>query len=482
MAGHQSIELTEFKKWTSNRSSRRRRGYTPPEFLPRPALVPTGTDGNALSPGQGYSTLSTNFGSPSVSTMTSDDPFPTAKELPRTLQGQAEFSGRRKGYTEKSGSHQRTAGDIDVITAQIRRALGFNDGASDIPDDETVTDDFYDSEPTQLSSWQSQTHEEMFRACIIGPTVDVDELRRIIWAHGVPDRPWARPLAWKLLVGYLPPDRVDWDNELATRRAEYWTLVSHLTVDPRDFTTGSDHPLNDAEDSLWGEHFRDTELRAVIQKDVDRTHPDIHRFARLRECLQRILFVFAKRNPSLAYRQGMNELLAPLMLVFADGPFEDLSDAEADAYFCFASIMREMSVCYLPQEDSSNAGVSKQLRELQALLRIKDPRLEHHLTECGVDIRFFGLRWLRLWLSQEFEIPDCLRIWDSLLTAEVTLPWLRYVCVAMIIRIRDSLLAADFAGCMKLLLHYPPCDVAELLRVGDRLRTTNVVIVRAARR
>jgi hypothetical protein len=75
-----------------------------------------------------------------------------------------------------------------------------------------------------------------------------------------------------------------------------------------------------------------------------------------------------------------------------------------------------------------------------------------------------------------------MRIWDSFLAAEVRLSWVRYVCVAMLIRIRTKLLASDFAGCMKMLLHYPSIDVAELLNVADRLRTANVTIIRTSRR
>lgn len=177
----------------------------------------------------------------------------------------------------------------------------------------------------------------------------------------------------------------------------------------------------------------------------------------------------------------MNELAAPFLLTFADTRVKDLSDVEADAYFCFDSIMTEMASCYEPC-NSDATGIARQLRELQALLRIKDPALERHFEKLGIDTRFYGLRWIRLWLMHEFHLPDCLCLWDSFLTSELRLPWIRYVCVAMVIRIRERLLGEDFAGCMKLLLNYPPCDISELLRIADRLRTSNVIIVRTARR
>lgn len=383
---------------------------------------------------------------------------------------------------EEGKSPQRDrAGDI--ISAQIHHAL--TGDASHVSQSPSYASSLASSLSTSTGSANlpSESREELFRKCLGSSTIDVDELRRIIWMHGTPDASWARPLAWKLLAGYLPPDRMDWEPELAAKRARYWKTVHDVTIDPSEHSLEGDHPLNDSANSQWRTYFADTQSRELIQKDVLRTYPDLHRFQPLREHLERILFVYTKQNPTLGYRQGMNELAAPLLLVFSDVRGSDLSDVEADAYFCFLNIMQEMGPCFAQdQVESERVGIGRQLRELQALLRIKDPTLENHFDNLKVDMRFYGLRWIRLWLSREFSLPDCLSLWDSLLTAEVRLPWIKYICVAMALRIRDQLLESDFVGCMKLLLNYPSCDIPELLRIADRLRTSNVVIVRTARR
>ena len=360
----------------------------------------------------------------------------------------------------------------DIITAQIRHALTGN-----FPHSPSIAS----MSTVSTASIPSETREHLFRNCLSASTVDIDELRRIIWAHGTPSAPWARPLAWKLLTGYLPPDSLDWHSHLSNMRAHYWTTVHDVTVDPSHRPNPGDHPLNDADNSQWKEYFHDTRIRKAIQLDVNRTHPDLHRFTPLRDHLERVLFVFAKQHPELGYIQGMNELASPFLLVFNDGRAIDPSDAEADAYFCFKNVMDEMHACYNRRE-ADTKGINRQVRELQALLRIKDPVLESHFERLGIDARFYGLRWIKLWLTREFCLPDLLALWDSFLTSEVRLPWIRYVCVAMAIRIRDQFLTSDFAKCMKMLLNYPPCDIAELLRIADRLRTSNVVIVRTARR
>ena len=62
-----------------------------------------------------------------------------------------------------------------------------------------------------------------------------------------------------------------------------------------------------------------------------------------------------------------------------------------------------------------------------------------------------SFRWLTLMLSQEFPLPDVLRIWDSLLSDETRSDFLIDVCTAMILLIRDQILINDFADNMKLL-------------------------------
>lgn len=290
-------------------------------------------------------------------------------------------------------------------------------------------------------------------------------------------------MVWKLLVEYLPPDRAMWARTLDGRRAEYWAMVADVTVDPtgKELVPG-DHPLSLGRGSEWREFWEDERLREVIGRDVERTYPEMARMAKLRGGLERVLFVYAKRHEDVGYRQGMNELAAVFLLVFMEERGVDLSDVEADAYFCFDIVMSEMKRCYVGGEGGEVSGMERQIREFGALFRIKDPELERHFEGLKLELRFFALRWIRLWLAREFVLPDVLALWDSFLTSEQRLGWVRYVCVAMLMRIREGLLAGDFVECMKLLLHYPPCDTAAILRTADRLRTSNVVIVRKAKR
>jgi len=50
----------------------------------------------------------------------------------------------------------------------------------------------------------------------------------------------------------------------------------------------------------------------------------------------------------------------------------------------------------------------------------------------NIVIYFCATRWLTLLLSQEFPLPDVLRIWDSLFADENRFDFLIYICCSMI--------------------------------------------------
>ena len=78
--------------------------------------------------------------------------------------------------------------------------------------------------------------------------------------------------------------------------------------------------------------------------------------------------------------------------------------------------------------------------------------------------RLCYFRWLTLMLSQEFPLPDVLRIWDSLLSDETRSDFLIDVSTAMILVIRDQILINDFADNMKLLqVRIPPSTILHIL-------------------
>lgn len=242
-----------------------------------------------------------------------------------------------------------------------------------------------------------------------------------------------------------------------------------------------EHPLSLGNSSIWNQFFKDAEIMEQIDRDVKRTHPDMHffsgdsQFAKSnQEALRNILNVFAKLNPGIKYVQGMNEILAPIFYVFRNDPDAEMAAAaEADTFFCFVEILSGFRDNFCQQLDNSVLGIRSTITRLSLLLKEHDEELWRHLeVTTKVNPQFYAFRWITLLLTQEFNFAGSLHIWDTLLSdPEGPQETLLRVCCAMLILIRRRLLAGDFTANLKLLQHYPSTNINHMLYVANKLRS-----------
>lgn len=109
-----------------------------------------------------------------------------------------------------------------------------------------------------------------------------------------------------------------------------------------------------------------------------------------------------------------------------------LDHAEADAFFCFTNLMSEIRDNFCKTLDKSDTGIGGTMLKLNLLLRAKDPELWKCMEEQEIDPQFYSFRWLTLLLSQEFQLPDVLRLWDSFFSDPERFEFLLYLCCAMV--------------------------------------------------
>lgn len=292
-----------------------------------------------------------------------------------------------------------------------------------------------------------------------------------------------------------------------------------------DVTLG-DHPLCFNPDSQWSTYFKDNEVLLQIDKDVRRLCPDISFFQqptefpckeivnsndvkrlhtrvqrRVLHCanverkglgitkiahlikkanedyapmeegkeahwevVERILFIYAKLNPGQGYVQGMNEIIGPIYHAFASDPDVTLREhAEADCFFCFTNLMSEIRDFFIKTLDETDHGINEMMNRMLKQLRNDDHDVYFRLQELDLKPQFYSFRWITLLLSQEFPLPDVLRIWDSLFSDENRFDFLIFVCCAMIVILRKQLLEGDYSSNIKLLQSFPPMDVQIIL-------------------
>ena len=101
--------------------------------------------------------------------------------------------------------------------------------------------------------------------------------------------------------------------------------------------------------------------------------------------------------------------------------------------------------------DKTETGITGIMVRFMDTLKARDFQTHARLQEQDLKPQFFAFRWLTLMLSQEFALPDVLRIWDSLLSDETRCDLLIEVCVAMIMLVREKIMVQEFPENMKLL-------------------------------
>ncbi|CAJ2509966.1 Uu.00g058660.m01.CDS01 [Anthostomella pinea] len=307
-----------------------------------------------------------------------------------------------------------------------------------------------------------------------------------------------RSICWKVVASIdrafllnQTTDTTNWSHAMLESRSTYSSRRDHFLKyikHPEYLTAATLDPLADDADSPWNTLRLDEALRAEILLDVERLpdEPFYHQ-PRIQMLILDVLFIYCKLNPDVGgYRQGMHELLAPIVYVVeqdAIDPADAGSDASADlrmvemldasfiehdAFALFSKVM-DCAKAFYESTDSAGAATSVTFGRPSAKSSIVeksqyiheiclykvDPELSMHLKHMEILPQVFLIRWIRLLFSREYPFDQMLILWDTLFSVDPSFELIDLVCTAMLLRIRWDLLEADYTVALQLLLKYP---------------------------
>ncbi|KAL9571266.1 hypothetical protein ACKAV7_004604 [Fusarium commune] len=322
------------------------------------------------------------------------------------------------------------------------------------------------------------------------------DLRRAVRYNG-PASPCisgCRSLCWKTFLLSTAAEGLSWSQVLDDERKLYAEKRDHFLKyikHPEALAELNIDPLTEDPSSPWNTIRQDEVVRAEIQQDVQRL-PDEASYHedQTQSIILDILFIYCKLNPERGgYRQGMHELLAPILHVIEQDAVDpttlpeeiplhdslvktlDHSFIEHDAFVLFSKLMERAQSFYEVKDvilapgsslrppkfaEQSSAIVERSKFIHEVCLQKVDPELATHLTNIEILPQIFLIRWIRLLFSREFPFEQFLVLWDTIFAVDPTLELIDLICVAMLIRIRWDLLEADYSVCLQLLLKYPP--------------------------
>ncbi|XP_013107771.1 TBC1 domain family member 5 isoform X2 [Stomoxys calcitrans] len=335
-----------------------------------------------------------------------------------------------------------------------------------------------------------------------------DDIREFSFDGGLQTSKF-RSVYWSLLLRVLSEDSSTWREQKKQQRQSYDILRKEFVKNPHENFKNhiqDDDPLSQSSKSVWNQYFSDQELFGVIRQDVIRTFPGVDFFRKpaIQNIMSNILFYYARDHPYMCYRQGMHEILAPVLFVLygdhqsllhyieiannldIDKTLLDVinpSFLEADAYFLFSRIMSCIESYYRVCDDSKNSNCESPNKEngiaytseaevvgqlnfiRDKILAKEDLHLHNYLKKLDIPLHLFGIRWLRLLFGREFALLDLLILWDAIFADSDRFDLPNYILVAMLIRIRHKLLLSDYTTCLTYLMRYPQnVDVNLILR------------------
>ncbi|GAM82404.1 hypothetical protein ANO11243_003830 [Dothideomycetidae sp. 11243] len=271
---------------------------------------------------------------------------------------------------------------------------------------------------------------------------------------------------------------------------ESWLSLQTIT-DVEVFRERLQHPPLESRSVYWKARWNslreDETLRAEIMQDVDRCMPEnvFFRQQQTHAMMLDILFIFCKLNPDISYRQGMHELLAPVLWVVQcdaiqngthsatdDFMVSQLCDSrfiEHDSFTLFSLLMQNAKSFYEQKAHRRRVSLSSKPssgklenpiltiigRIFDEYLPRLDPKLSSHLRGIELVPQVFLMRWIRLLFGREFPFDDVLPMWDIIFSEDSRLESVEMICLVMILRVRWELLDADHNTALSLLLRYP---------------------------
>ncbi|CAG8962438.1 hypothetical protein HYFRA_00014067 [Hymenoscyphus fraxineus] len=322
----------------------------------------------------------------------------------------------------------------------------------------------------------------------------LDALKKAVKADGdhSPCVSGLRSVCWKTFLLFQNIQTTTWSRALVDSRSAYTSLREHFLryIENPDEVGSALDPLDDDQNSPWNTLRQDEQIRAEIFQDVERCMPEeeYFRHPETQRILLDVLFVFCKINQDVGYRQGMHEVLAPILWVVEQDAIDQASYAsssvseadetlieildsafiEHDAFTILSLVMRSAKAFYElgePDRKSSDGNAAQQQAASPIVERSKriheeylarlDPELATHLTNIEILPQIFIIRWIRLLFGREFPFDQLLALWDTLLAEDPALDLVDMICVAMLLRIRWQLMEANYSVALMLLLKYP---------------------------
>lgn len=223
----------------------------------------------------------------------------------------------------------------------------------------------------------------------------------------------------------------------------------------------------------------DVELLRCIILDIDRLFPGEEFFDNqfYKKQIIEVLYVWAKCNPKVGYKQGFHEILGLIYINIRKDSVEvpstntfssddlkvlNLFDAKYlchDLFTLFNKFMVNTGIIASYYENET--ALLKSIESFNQYLMKVDQLIHYSLiSKLKLESQLWCIRYFRLLLLRELgsNLSTANLLWDKLITVESNriTQVLTFCIIVLLMNIKADLIICDFSEALGLLLHYPP--------------------------
>ena len=372
----------------------------------------------------------------------------------------------------------------------------------------------------------SQIWDQINTILLAIKTNDIKSLKKECYNGFPDDNACLRALVWKYNLKYLSKDITKWEKILNMKRQEYKEIKNAFLLRLKeeykifDELENSDENKKDKLQKLSED--TDRRLLETINKDINRTHAQFDFFSKPvfddsemknedllnliqlkknftynnfkeiygkgnnflkynknethADVIERILYIYSKLNKDVNYVQGMNELIAPIYFSFFRDNNEleekkiDIENIEEDSFWCFSNLIGEIKNIFIKEKDNEEGGIFNIINKFEKLIESYDIELYNLFKNNNVSFIHISFRWFSLFFSQDFLMPDTLRLWDIFFCEENKLYFVYYFSLGLLIYKKNKLMNKDFFGIVKELQNLEDVDIEKVIEIGIKIK------------
>lgn len=244
-------------------------------------------------------------------------------------------------------------------------------------------------------------------------------------------------------------------------RLKTWSILLLGVVPGSSSSNGSGNGNNNSsnKDELLDQEFLKQDIvdpiepcgeQHVLEADVPRTRAEneLFRQSDVRNYIRIILQTFCLDH-CIQYKQGMNEVIAPLMALVhqqSSSPSSSSSSSSSQpqqhrlTYCLLKAILFRYLERFFCVDDSS--FLFKAFSMFHLLLLYFDPQLANHLNNSDFTPEFYSPQWFLTLYARALPLPQVLRLWDMLIAVDDP-SFTFFIGLCMLRRQREALLQGD---------------------------------------